>query len=74
MMRICGTKQVLKALDSSKVLKVFLADDVDEYLRKKITSACRFHQVEIQSVPSMEELGKMCGIAVPSATAADICD
>ena len=51
-----------------------LESEVDEYLKKKITSACRFHQVEIQSVSTMEQLGKMCGIAVPSATAADICD
>ena len=65
-----GTKQTLKAVQGGLALKVFLAEDVDDYISQKIRSECQKHNTEIIMVDSMEELGKACGISVGAATAA----
>ena len=74
MKRVTGTKQVLKALDAGNVSVVYIARDADDFLRGKLHKACREHEVEIQWVATMLELGRQCGIAVGSATAAELHD
>lgn len=72
MTRHCGTKQVLKALENSKVERVFLAVDADEPLKAKIIDACNKKSVSVEYIDSMTQLGKMCNISVGAATAVDI--
>ncbi len=70
--RACGTKQVLKAIENGSAVRVFLARDVDLYISDKIKSAAEDRSVPIVFVDTMDEIGKMCGIKVGSATMAEI--
>ena len=73
-MRVAGVKQVQKALENGKALRVYVALDADKSFREKIISLAEEKAVAITYAESMVALGKDCGIAVPSAAAADICD
>ena len=74
MKRVAGVKQVQKALENGKAMQVYVALDADKNLREKIISLANEKAVTITYAESMAALGKDCGIAVPSAAAADICD
>ena len=74
MKRVAGVKQVQKALENGKARCVYVALDADESFRKKIICLANEKAVTITYAESMVALGKDCGIAVPSAAAADICD
>lgn len=74
MKRVTGTKQVLRALEEGTVCVVYIARDADDFLRGKLHKACQEHEVPVQWVDTMLELGRQCGIAVGSATAAELCD
>ncbi len=60
--KVVGTKQTLKALKDGKVLKVILAEDTDERIKKEIIVACGQFQVEEKQTKSGRELGKAVGI------------
>lgn len=68
--RIVGMKQTLKAVQEGMALKVFLAEDVDNYIAQKIREECQNHKIDIVMVDSMKELGEACRISVGAATAA----
>lgn len=68
--KLVGVKQIRKALARHEVKTVFLAADADPFLTQPIAEACRADGVELISVPSMQELGRACGIQVGSACAA----
>lgn len=68
--KVVGTKQVLKALEANTAKKVYLAEDIEPALKAKITIAANAVECELQSVTSMEELGKACKIQVGAAVAA----
>lgn len=70
--RVVGTKQVMRAIENGKAKKVFIADDTEPLLKNKLYSSCKAAGVEVESVASMRQLGKMCGISVGSAAAAEI--
>ncbi len=74
MNRVAGVKQVQKALENGKAQRVYVALDADRSFREKIISLAEEKAVAITYAESMAALGKDCGIAVPSAAAADICD
>ena len=74
MKRVAGVKQVQKALENGKAQRVYVAVDADESIRKKIICLAEEKAVTITYADSLVALGKDCGIAVPSAAAADICD
>jgi len=67
---VVGAKQVKRALEAGRAVKVFLADDADPRITGPIASACAGKGVETQAVPSMKELGAACGISVGAAVAA----
>lgn len=48
---------------------VYLADDVEAFLKNKLKAVCYEYGVEIKSVPTMQELGEACGIDVGAACA-----
>lgn len=64
---IVGTKQVLKAMQAGILLYVYIAEDVDAFLQKKLTAAAQEASLEVRTVPTMQELGESCGIDVGAA-------
>lgn len=67
---VVGAKQVRRALAGGRAGKVFLAGNADPQLTEPLARLCAEKGVETEIVPSMKELGKACGIAVPAAVAA----
>ena len=68
--KVVGTRQVRKAIDSSVVKTVFIADDAEEKVTTRIEELCNFKQIEIIRVDTMNELGDACGIGINAAVAA----
>ena len=71
---IIGLKQTLKAIQSDKAVKVYLANDADEFIKKSITEASAQKNLETIYVSTMKELGEACGIDIGASTAAVISD
>ena len=66
---VVGTRRLIKALDQGKVKTVYLAMDADLYIKKQVEEASRRNSAQIIEVSTKEELGKACGIDVPTAAA-----
>ena len=67
---VIGTKQTIRALKEDSVSIIYLADDIDEHIRKEIFDAIGEAEVHLVFVPTKQELGSECGIDVPCACAA----
>ena len=65
--KVVGTKQVLKSIEGKTVKCVIVADNADGFIRNSVTALCRENGIEIISVPSTKELGRISGIDVPAA-------
>lgn len=69
--KVIGYKQTLRALQQNRVSCVYVANDIDEYLTRKIQEACREKQITLIPVNlSQRELGKLCQIEVGAAVVA----
>lgn len=68
--KVTGAKQVIRALKNGGVCRVFLAEDADSRVTEPVLRLCQEQGIETESVPTMAELGRACGIAVGSAAAA----
>ena len=69
--KVIGTKQVRRALGhAGKTVKVFLASDADPRVTEPLARLAGERSVPVEMIPSMKELGEVCGIAVGSAAAA----
>jgi large subunit ribosomal protein L7A len=64
-----GFKQAVRALNENLVLKVFLADDCEERISAPIEDAAAKTDAQVFYIPSMKELGAMCGIDVGASCA-----
>ncbi|MBC3888223.1 50S ribosomal protein L7 [Acetobacterium paludosum] len=60
--KVIGMKQTLKAVKEEKALKVVLAEDTDESIKKSIVDCCNDHNVPIERVETKVGLGKAGGI------------
>lgn len=67
---IVGLKQVLRGIEEGAVRCVVVASDADAFIVERITEKAKAADVEISWCPTKEELGKLCRVAVPTATAA----
>lgn len=67
---IIGTKQTLKAMRSSKVSEVFIANDADQQITKQVLTLAKELNIPCQCVDSMKKLGHACGIEVGTSTVA----
>lgn len=67
---IVGLKQVLRGIEEGTVRCVVVASDADAFIVERITEKAKVADVEISWCPTKEELGKLCRVAVPTATAA----
>lgn len=65
--KVVGTKQVLKSIEGKTVKCVIVADNADGFIRNSVTALCRENGIEIISVPSKKELGRISGIDVLAA-------
>ncbi len=68
--RVVGAKQVKRALNSSKVEIVFIAEDAEKKVTSEIEELCKSKHIEIVLVDTMKNLGKACGIGINAAVAA----
>lgn len=65
-----GTKQTVKAVEKGQAQLVFVAADAEERVVQPLLVLCQSRNVPVERVPSMQELGKACGIEVGAAAAA----
>ncbi|MDL2259167.1 ribosomal L7Ae/L30e/S12e/Gadd45 family protein [Eubacteriales bacterium OttesenSCG-928-K08] len=64
---VIGTKQALKAMQAGALEYIYVAEDVEPYLKNKLITAGQEFGVQIRPAPSMKELGAQCGIDVGAA-------
>jgi large subunit ribosomal protein L7A len=67
--RVVGTKQVIRALKANELSKVYAATDADTFIYQQIVRAAEAAGIPCVRVPSMKELGMVCGVQVPAAAA-----
>jgi len=72
--KVIGTKQVKKAIIKGQTMRVYVADDAEPHIISSLRVLCQQHQVEIEEVNKMEQLGNACGIEVGAAAAALLID
>lgn len=65
---LVGAKRIRKSI--GVVREVFLAQDADPAVTEPIAALCEAHKIPWVWVPSMTELGRICGIEVKAAAAA----
>lgn len=64
-----GIKQSSRAIIENKAEALFIAEDVEQHVTRRILILAKEHNVRIEYVESMKELGKACKIDVGAATA-----
>jgi len=70
-LRIIGLKQTLRSLQQDRVSLVYLANDVEDHIKRKISIACVESGVELRAAGlSQKDLGSVCGIEVGAAVVA----
>ena len=67
---IIGLKQTLKAMDSGQVSEVFIAEDAEAAITKKVANKAEQLGIPVVNVDSMKRLGTACGIDVGASTVA----
>lgn len=67
---VVGAKQLRKALQNGRAVRVFLAENADPAVTAPIEELCKLKSVQISWVARMDELGSACGIEVGAAAAA----
>ena len=67
--KVVGTKQVLRALKAGTVAKVYVCSDADTFIYQQVVRGAEDAGVPCVRVPSMKELGMVCGVDVPTAAA-----
>ena len=68
--RVVGTKQVLRAIDDGSAKMVFLGKDADGFIFHRINGLCEAKSIPLTLVDTMEELGNLCMVKVPTAAVA----
>lgn len=68
--KVVGVKQTRRAVSDGSARRIFLAQDADPKVTEPLADLCAQWGVPVEWVPSMKELGTVCGIAVGSAAAA----
>ena len=67
---VVGAKQLKKAVKAGRARYVFLAENADPAVTEPLAQLCAANHIQITWVPSMAELGRVCGIEVGAAAAA----
>ena len=64
-----GQKQTARAAANGTAEKVFLAEDCERRIRESVENAAASCGAALFYIPTMKELGEMCGIDVGSSCA-----
>ena len=67
--KVVGAKQVRRALKDGRAARLYMAMDADPRLLQPLVQDAVNRQVPVSQVPTMNELGASCGIAVGAAVA-----
>ena len=67
---VVGAKQLKKAVKAGRAKYVFLAENADPAVTEPLEELCTANHIQFTWVPSMAELGRVCGIEVGAAAAA----
>lgn len=70
-MKYVGVKQVLKGIELGDVKLVYVGDDAEKHVTEALIKLCKEKNIELKHIKTMEELGKLAGIEVKSAAAAE---
>ncbi len=68
--KVVGVKQVRRALNSSEVEVVYIAEDAEGKVTDDIVKFCEEKQIQMIYVENMKKLGDACGIDINAAVAA----
>ncbi|MDR3349859.1 MAG: ribosomal L7Ae/L30e/S12e/Gadd45 family protein [Acidaminococcales bacterium] len=72
--KVAGVKQVVRAIEKGMAQKVFVAKDADRRVLKPLLELCGENGLAAETVDSMKELGRLCGIQVGAAAVAFLRD
>lgn len=67
---VVGVKQSQKAIARGLAKGALIAEDADLHVTGPVQALCQARQVPVETVPTMQELGRACGIHVGAAVAA----
>lgn len=70
--KVAGVKQTKRAVQDGRAKCVYVAQDADPRVVEPVEALCVERSVPVERVPSMRELGAVCGIAVGCAVAAAV--
>ena len=70
-MKYVGINEVLKATRSGDVSKVYIGKDAENHVVCDLIKLCNDNNIQIEYVETMKELGKLAGIEIDAATAAE---
>ena len=68
--KVVGVNQVKRAISSSTVSLVYVAEDAEMKITNEVLDLCEKKQIPIIKVNTMKDLGDACGIDINAATAA----
>lgn len=69
---VVGTKQTQKALESNEAKVVYIANDADDRVIRRVRELAKEQELPVVAVETMVKLGGICNIEVKTATAAII--
>ncbi|MDD2428424.1 MAG: ribosomal L7Ae/L30e/S12e/Gadd45 family protein [Eubacteriales bacterium] len=72
--RVVGSRQVLKSVQQGNARQVFLARDADLRLTDDIAAAAISNGVPLVWIESMQDIGRLFKVSVPSAAGAVLND
>jgi len=67
--RVVGAKQVTRALEEGTLAKLFVAEDADLFVTRKIMDLAQQRGIALEKVETMAQLGAACQIEVGAAVA-----
>ena len=65
-----GLRTTLRAIETRRAKQVFIAEDADIFVKRRIQEACLSLDIQYSYVPTMKELGEACALQVSAACAA----
>ena len=68
--KVIGIKQVTKAVNKGKAVKVLFAEDADERVTAPLKELCGEKGIKTEVPGTMKELGEACAIEVGAAAVA----
>jgi len=67
--KVVGLKQVLKGAQAGELSCIYIAQDADADIRRRLLDAAHRSGTQHIMVPTRSQLGQVCGIKVPAACA-----